>query len=672
MSAGGEDRAPDFYVSYEQGDQAWAEWIAWTLEDAGWNAHIRKWDIVPGAHSVHEADRAIRSSARMIAVLSNRYLASDAVSHEWQAAFDADRTGRQRRLLLFRIEDCKPDGHLARILSVDLFGISRLDAVRRIESAVAGIRAKPDSEPTFPGVTKAHTAAGPREKNGREEPTFPAEFPRIEGLAMPADFGEIMDRTWERSYGAHFKQEVPDVIKLADYRHSWLQVREDLLERLGRGYSPSPAQIINFPKSELHFRPIARMNPLDQVVYESLIYYLAPKIEKSLSKNVCSDRWDIERSQIRRPVSAWLEMRREIYQSHRKNPAYSLGRIDVSSFFESIQIKVLVSRLRASIDEPWVLANLSSFLEYFSALNGVRGIPQGPPASGIIANVYLLPIDSYLTQRGVEYWRFSDDITLLGDSLDGLRQVVRDVARLLSSMGMALAPQKSKVVNWADVESELEGAEKDAINYGIATGDPRVGEKLEAIFDDSIKHKNDRDTRYSLTRLKTLNSDYAVASVLDQLVNSPHMVGHFLTYLRAFYGSDIEDRLIATIEEGGLKHDDYAESQILLTFLRKSTRRSKRIRTLSLEILSDLDRQGYVREFAARLVGKHCDLSDGDTLLGLYSSEPDRRVARAIIVAIHEAGQVSRQKLLAAIFQKEENPYLLLYMESRPAKIPIP
>ncbi|MCH8289827.1 toll/interleukin-1 receptor domain-containing protein, partial [Candidatus Poribacteria bacterium] len=35
----------DFFVSYNRADRAWAEWIAWHLEEAGYTVVIQAWDF---------------------------------------------------------------------------------------------------------------------------------------------------------------------------------------------------------------------------------------------------------------------------------------------------------------------------------------------------------------------------------------------------------------------------------------------------------------------------------------------------------------------------------------------------------------------------------------------------------------------------------------------------
>nr|WP_157467260.1 toll/interleukin-1 receptor domain-containing protein [Frankia sp. QA3] len=45
MTGGGVDGDGwDSFVSYAPADRAWAEWIAWTLEEAGFHVAVQAWD----------------------------------------------------------------------------------------------------------------------------------------------------------------------------------------------------------------------------------------------------------------------------------------------------------------------------------------------------------------------------------------------------------------------------------------------------------------------------------------------------------------------------------------------------------------------------------------------------------------------------------------------------
>jgi hypothetical protein len=167
----------DFFVSYTGSDRRWAEWIGWTLEDAGYRVVMQAWDFGPGSHFVGAMHEAVRRSSRMVAVLSAAYLASVFAAEEWQAVWVADPAGRGRRLLVFRVEDCDREGLLGQLVTVDLFGVDRDIARKRLLGAVRGQRLKPEGEPQFPLVRDEMTGPG-------GEPGFPRP-PVVWGVPWP-------------------------------------------------------------------------------------------------------------------------------------------------------------------------------------------------------------------------------------------------------------------------------------------------------------------------------------------------------------------------------------------------------------------------------------------------------------------------------------------------------
>ena len=100
----------DFFVSYTQADRAWAEWIAWQLEEDRYQVLIQAWDMVPGANWTHLMQKGIRGADRTIAVLSTAYLESVFGTAEWEAAWRDDPIGEQRKLLVFRVAESDRPG----------------------------------------------------------------------------------------------------------------------------------------------------------------------------------------------------------------------------------------------------------------------------------------------------------------------------------------------------------------------------------------------------------------------------------------------------------------------------------------------------------------------------------------------------------------------------------
>jgi tetratricopeptide (TPR) repeat protein len=141
----------DFFISYTQADRAWAEWIAWTLEEAGYKAKIQAWDFPAGSNFVVEMHGAAARAERTLAVLSPDYLKSLFGTAEWAAAFAQDPTGEKGKLLPVRVREVSPEGLLAAIVPIDLVGLTEPAARQRLLGRLRKGRAKPAVKPAFPG-----------------------------------------------------------------------------------------------------------------------------------------------------------------------------------------------------------------------------------------------------------------------------------------------------------------------------------------------------------------------------------------------------------------------------------------------------------------------------------------------------------------------------------------
>lgn len=147
----------DFFISYNQADRKWAEWIAWQLEDAGYTTVVQAWDFRPGSNFALEMHFAAQAAERTIAVLSPDYLSSQYTLPEWAAAFAKDPTSKQGKLLPVRVKECDPVGLLRQIVYLDLIDLKGIEAKRALLSGIALGRQKPISEPLFPGLESAKT-----------------------------------------------------------------------------------------------------------------------------------------------------------------------------------------------------------------------------------------------------------------------------------------------------------------------------------------------------------------------------------------------------------------------------------------------------------------------------------------------------------------------------------
>lgn len=161
----------DFFISYSQLDRAWAEWIAWILEEAGHKARIHVWDLRPGGNFAVEMQRAAVDSDRTIAVLSPDYLRSLYGMAEWTAAFAADPDGSQGKLVPVLVREVEPGslGLLRAILQIRLVGLGESAAREELLKGLVPGRVRPESV-RFPGahLFPGRAAEPPDPKAARE------------------------------------------------------------------------------------------------------------------------------------------------------------------------------------------------------------------------------------------------------------------------------------------------------------------------------------------------------------------------------------------------------------------------------------------------------------------------------------------------------------------------
>jgi hypothetical protein len=141
----------DFFISYTGADTAWAEWIAQTLEDAGYRTVLQAWDFRPGTDFLHQMHQATQQATRTIAVLSPAYLGSAFGEAEWRVAFAADPTGELGLLLPVRVAEVTPPGLLRSRTYLDLVGLDEPTALARLLAGVRSDRARPEGRRPFPG-----------------------------------------------------------------------------------------------------------------------------------------------------------------------------------------------------------------------------------------------------------------------------------------------------------------------------------------------------------------------------------------------------------------------------------------------------------------------------------------------------------------------------------------
>ena len=174
------DRA-DFFVSHAGADQAWAEWVAWQLTDAGYTVELDTWDWAVGQNFMLAMSDALARCDRVLALFSPVYFERPRyTTEEWTAALVHVPGTGQGRLVPVRVENMPAEDMpavLRPLIFCDLVGLDVAEARQVLLEAVQGPK-RPDGEPVFPG---SGTPGGLR-KLGGAGPRLPGSVPRIWNL----------------------------------------------------------------------------------------------------------------------------------------------------------------------------------------------------------------------------------------------------------------------------------------------------------------------------------------------------------------------------------------------------------------------------------------------------------------------------------------------------------
>ncbi|WP_232794082.1 toll/interleukin-1 receptor domain-containing protein [Pseudofrankia saprophytica] len=173
----------DFFVVHACDDEAWANWVAWQLEEAGYRVLVEAWDNVPGSRWTVTLDLGVEYAAHVVALLSPAYL-REPLPPAVEAALARDPDGAQRRLVPILVAPCQPRGLLRALTPISLVGLAADAGRARLRAQAAAVvagRTRPADEPAFPGgsgLGPAHLGVRPPVGTRPEaSPEFPGPWP---------------------------------------------------------------------------------------------------------------------------------------------------------------------------------------------------------------------------------------------------------------------------------------------------------------------------------------------------------------------------------------------------------------------------------------------------------------------------------------------------------------
>lgn len=224
---------------------------------------------------------------------------------------------------------------------------------------------------------------------------------------------------------------------------------------LSGGFRPKQVQRLFIPKSQTSQRPFTLLSIEDQIAYQAFAAHVADKVVKKRRefeyKSVFSNVFSEDRAQF--IFENWKHSYRQ-YQSATEKKVSGGKRwivtCDLASFYDTISHDILFSQiptLKKACDEREHFSDILSGLTFEHPVETRKhGLPQGPIASDLLAEVFMLVLDERLCRENVDYTRYVDDIRLFTKSPKEAQALALYLERVLRGIGLVPQPEKFSIV----------------------------------------------------------------------------------------------------------------------------------------------------------------------------------------------------------------------------------
>jgi len=279
---------------------------------------------------------------------------------------------------------------------------------------------------------------------------------------------------------------IPDILGFQHLRTLLGKNYADAMYSIISEYNRNPNNIqpllkIDVPKANFTLRPMARPETKVWLIYEAIIENIASSILEDNA--ICPKSYSILTFKRKYPkgIYAWLQFDEKCRSMYNQGYQYAV-KTDITAFYENVNLNELKKRVDDFLcrdDENTIYMEiLFNLLRKWSddRIQGY-GLPQGPPGSAFLADIYLDYIDHKMHEYE-GYLRYMDDIRIFCKNEIEAKLALKDLTLALRSLKLNLNAKKTEFMKKRKIGNDF---------------DPQ--KQLLNIIESVIKSKNGADIK---------------------------------------------------------------------------------------------------------------------------------------------------------------------------------
>lgn len=267
--------------------------------------------------------------------------------------------------------------------------------------------------------------------------------------------------------------------------------REKLKSRIaGHEYHVAPPHEAKVPKDDGTWRTVYANDAADRILMTAVndaLFRLCPDMISPACKSYQSG---IGCGKVVREVSRDMQALLETV-----DPALPLGyKIDLTKYFDSVMLEDIDGIFRQVRDRVGPSSVLDMTVEYYhddvllgmdkKPIHKYTSLRQGCAVAAFLADAALKPVDDAMLAAGLPYYRYSDDILLLGPDAG---RAFKELSGMLSGMNLSLNPKKVEELRQDRWFTFLGFSLRGSL---VTLSRKRIGNFQKAIEDRTIRNRS--------------------------------------------------------------------------------------------------------------------------------------------------------------------------------------